>query len=114
MLCQLQNVKKRSLEAGFLAILFVNMTAIVWAPMAQAQVLSSEHADGMISGTVLLKSNNQPVSQVLTANESGSYSNLKFEAFLPARTRSRSMNRATSRRKQARGSMAPARSWCFI
>ncbi len=64
MLCKLQNVKKRLLEFGFLAILFVNMTVIVWAPMAEAQVLSSEHTDGMISGTVLLKSNNQPVSQV--------------------------------------------------
>ncbi len=64
MLCKLQNVKKRSLESGFLAILFVNMTVIGWAPMAEAQVPSSEHTDGMISGTVLLKSNNQPVSQV--------------------------------------------------
>src|SRR5437016_3196717 len=64
MLFKLENVKKRSLESGFLAILFVNMTVIVWAPMAEAQAPSSEHADGMISGTVLLKSNNQPVSQV--------------------------------------------------
>src|SRR5207247_10564170 len=63
-LCKFENVKMRSLESGFLAILFVNMTVIVCGPMAEAQAPSSEHADGMISGTVLLKSNNQPVSQV--------------------------------------------------
>ena len=64
MLCKLQNVKKRSLKSGFLAILFVNMSVVVWAPMARAQVLNSEQMDGKISGTVLLKANNRPASQV--------------------------------------------------
>jgi len=37
----------------------------VWAPMAQAQAnLFSEQTDGKISGTVLLKANNRPASQV--------------------------------------------------
>jgi len=64
MLCKLQNLKKCSLKAGFLAILFLNMTATLWAPMAKAQVLNSEQMDGKISGTVLLKANNRPASQV--------------------------------------------------
>jgi len=37
---------------------------IVWAPMAQAQAPGSEQTDGKISGTVLLKANHRPASQV--------------------------------------------------
>src|SRR5947199_9003952 len=64
MLYKLQNLRKRSLKSGFLAILFVNMTVTVWAPMAKAQVLNSAPMDGKISGTVLLTANNRPASQV--------------------------------------------------
>ena len=64
MLCKLQIVKKWFLKAGFLPIFFLNMTAIVWAPMAKAQVPYSEQTDGIISGTVLLKAGNRPASQV--------------------------------------------------
>src|SRR5205807_8098983 len=52
------------LRAGFLSLLFFNIAATVWAPMAQAQAPVSEQTDGKISGTVLLKANNRPASQV--------------------------------------------------
>ena len=64
MLCKLQNVKKLCLRAGFLSLLFYHVTVIVWAPMAQAQAPGSEQTDGKISGTVLLKANHRPASQV--------------------------------------------------
>src|SRR5258707_14003055 len=66
MLCTLQNCKKSCLRAGLLPILFLNMSASVWAPMAkaQAQAPSFELMDGKISGTVLLKAGNRPASQV--------------------------------------------------
>jgi len=40
------------------------MTVFVWAPKAQAQASTSEQTDGIISGTVLLKTGNRPASQV--------------------------------------------------
>ncbi len=64
MLCKLQNPKKWPLKAGFLPILFLNMTAIVWAPMVKAQLSNSAQMGGKISGTVLLKAGNRPASQV--------------------------------------------------
>ena len=64
MLCKLQNVKKLSLRAGFLSLLFFHMTATVWTPLAKAQAPVFEQTDGKISGTVLLKANNRPASQV--------------------------------------------------
>ena len=64
MLCKLQNVKKLCLRIAFLSILVFNVTAIVWAPLARAQASSSEHTDGIISGTVLLKESHRPASQV--------------------------------------------------
>ena len=64
MLCKLRNVKKSCLRAGFLALLFFNIAATVWVPMGQAQAPVSEQTDGKISGTVLLKANNRPASQV--------------------------------------------------
>src|SRR2546421_11252336 len=64
MLCKLRKVKKSYLRAGILSLLFFNIAATVWAPMAKAQVLNSEQMDGKISGTVLLKANNRPASQV--------------------------------------------------
>ena len=64
MLCKLRKVKKSCLRAGFLSLLFFNIAATVWTPMAQAQAPVSEQTDGKISGTVLLKANNRPASQV--------------------------------------------------
>src|SRR5260370_7559097 len=64
MLCKLQNVKKLCLNAGFLPILFLNMSATVWAPLADAQTPPAEQTEGKISGTVLLKAGNRPASQV--------------------------------------------------
>ncbi len=64
MLCKLPNVKKWAVKVGFLPVFFLNMTVIVWAPMAKAQVPDSEKTDGKISGTVLLKAGNRPASQV--------------------------------------------------
>jgi tetratricopeptide (TPR) repeat protein len=64
MLCKLQNLRKLFLKIAFPSILYLNVTAIVWAPMARAQGSSSELTDGTISGTVLLKASNPPASQV--------------------------------------------------
>jgi tetratricopeptide (TPR) repeat protein len=64
MRCKLQNIKKLPQIAGFLFILLLQMTAIVWAPVAKAQVPNSEPSDGTISGTVLLRTSNRPASQV--------------------------------------------------
>src|SRR5437667_8979500 len=64
MLCKLRKVRKSCLRAGFLSLLFFNIAATVWAPMAQAQAPVSEQTDGKIAGTVLLKKGNRPASQV--------------------------------------------------
>jgi len=40
------------------------MMMMVWAPMAKAQVPNSETSEGIISGTVLLRTSNRPASQV--------------------------------------------------
>jgi tetratricopeptide (TPR) repeat protein len=64
MRCKLQNIKKSPQIAGFLFILLLQMTAIVWAPVVKAQVPNSEPSDGTISGTVLLRTSNRPASQV--------------------------------------------------
>src|SRR5467141_5397119 len=64
MLCKLPNVKKLCPKRALLFILFLNMTAIVWAPLARAQASSPEQTDGIISGTVLLKESHRPASQV--------------------------------------------------
>src|SRR5437588_2736114 len=64
MLSKLQNIKKLCLAAGFLPSLFVTMAAFAWAPTAKAQASTSERTEGIISGTVLLKTGNRPASQV--------------------------------------------------
>src|SRR5436309_9645595 len=64
MLCKSKNVKKLYFTAGFLPFLFINMTVVICAPTARAQDPSSEQTDGIISGTVLLKTGNRPASQV--------------------------------------------------
>jgi tetratricopeptide (TPR) repeat protein len=64
MLCKLQNVKKWPQVAGFLSILLLNMTSIVWAPVTKAQVPNSDPNEGTISGTVLLRTSNRPATQV--------------------------------------------------
>jgi tetratricopeptide (TPR) repeat protein len=70
MLHKLHNVKKRSVKAGFLSILILNISAIIGAPMTEAQAQEQAQAadallkDGTISGTVLLKAGNRPASRV--------------------------------------------------
>jgi tetratricopeptide (TPR) repeat protein len=64
MLCKQHKFKKWLLTAGFLPILVFNLSAIVWAPLARAQASGSALMQGEISGTVLLKANNRPASQV--------------------------------------------------
>src|SRR5207248_7188428 len=64
MLCKLQNIKKLCLAVGFLPNLFVTMAAFAWAPTAKAQASTSERTEGIISGTVLLKTGDRPASQV--------------------------------------------------
>jgi tetratricopeptide (TPR) repeat protein len=66
MLCKLQDFKKWCLRAALLPTLFLNISLLVWAPMAtaQAQLPTDEQARGKISGTVLLKKGNRPAIQV--------------------------------------------------
>src|SRR5713101_6039558 len=68
MLCELPKAEKSSPRVGIQKILFLsfslNLALIVWAPMAKAQAPGAELTDGKISGTVLLKANNRPASQV--------------------------------------------------
>jgi tetratricopeptide (TPR) repeat protein len=64
MLCKLQNAKNWCLKAVFLATLLLNISAILQAPMAMAQISNPEQKGGTISGTVLLKADNRPASQV--------------------------------------------------
>src|SRR6266478_5420173 len=66
MLCKLQDFKKWCLKAALLPTLFLNMSLLVWAPMAtaQAQLPTDEQPKGKISGTVLLKKGNRPAIQV--------------------------------------------------
>src|SRR5947208_16851258 len=64
MLCKSKNVKKLYFTAGFLPFLFINVTVVICAPTARAQDPSSEQTDGIISGTVLLKTGKRPASQV--------------------------------------------------
>jgi tetratricopeptide (TPR) repeat protein len=64
MLCKQRNFKKWPLTAGILPLVVLNLSAIVWAPLARAQASGSELLEGKISGTVLLQANNRPASQV--------------------------------------------------
>src|SRR3977135_2369798 len=124
MLCKLQNVKKLCLRAGFLSLLFYHVAVIVWAPVAQAQAPGSEQTDGKISGTVLLKANHRPASQVavkLKSHAVGIFRSIltdfdgHFEVkSLPPSTISGSMSRGTTRQKPVHSLMALPRSLCFI
>ena len=51
-------------------ILILNIAAIAWAPMANAQVSNFEKAEGEISGTVLLETSKRPASQVIVSLKS--------------------------------------------
>jgi len=64
MLCKQHKFKKWFLTAVILPITVFNLSAIVWAPPARAQAGGSELVEGKISGTVLLRANNRPASQV--------------------------------------------------
>jgi tetratricopeptide (TPR) repeat protein len=64
MLCKQHKFKKWFLTPVILPIAILNLSAIVWAPTARAQAGGSELLEGKISGTVLLKTNNRPASQV--------------------------------------------------
>src|SRR3981081_1942602 len=68
MLYELRKAEKSSLRFGIPRILFLsfslNLALIAWAPIASAQSSHFVTTDGRISGTVLLKANNRPASQV--------------------------------------------------
>jgi tetratricopeptide (TPR) repeat protein len=64
MLCKLLKFQKWLLTAVILPIVILNLSALMWAPMVRAQASGSELLEGKISGTVLLKANNRPASQV--------------------------------------------------
>ena len=66
MLCKQHKFKKWLRTAVILPITVFNLVAIVWVPLAwsQAQASGAELLEGQISGTVLLKANNRPASQV--------------------------------------------------
>src|SRR6202521_778681 len=65
---ELSKVEKLLQRARFFPILILNsllfLALIVWGPAAKAQVSDFVRTDGKISGTVLLKANNRPASQV--------------------------------------------------
>jgi tetratricopeptide (TPR) repeat protein len=68
MQCELRNAEKSSLQVGIHKILFLsfslNLALIAWAPIVGAQSAQFNKTDGVISGTVLLKTGNRPASQV--------------------------------------------------
>src|SRR4030081_267721 len=68
MLYELRKAEKLSPRAGIHKILFLslslNLVLMAWAPIAGAQSAHFDRTDGKISGTVLLKANNRPASQV--------------------------------------------------
>jgi tetratricopeptide (TPR) repeat protein len=68
MLYELRKAEKSSLRVGIHKVLFLsfslNLALIVWAPMAKAQAPNTEQTDGIISGTVILRTSNRPASQV--------------------------------------------------
>lgn len=68
MLCELPKSEKSRLRGGIQRFLFLtfalNLAFIAWSPIAGAQSSHFERTDGKISGTVLLKANNRPASQV--------------------------------------------------
>jgi tetratricopeptide (TPR) repeat protein len=68
MLCALPKSEKLTPRVGIQKILFLsfslNLALIVWAPPTRAQEGAAALMEGQISGTVLLKANNRPASQV--------------------------------------------------
>ena len=68
MLYELPQSEKSSPRVGIQKILFLsfslNLALMVWAPMVKAQAGGAALTEGQISGTVLLKANNRPASQV--------------------------------------------------
>src|SRR5882724_1176168 len=68
MLYESRKAEKSSLRVGIPRILFLsfslNLALIAWAPIASSQSSHFVTTDGKISGTVLLKANNRPASQV--------------------------------------------------
>src|SRR5260370_7536669 len=68
MVYELRKAEKLRLRVGIPRILFLsfslNLALIAWAPIASAQSSHFVTTDGKISGTVLLKANNRPASQV--------------------------------------------------
>jgi len=76
MRCELPRVDKSRQRASFppilslKLILILNITAVVWAPVAKAQVSNFEKAEGEISGTVLLEAGKRPASQVIISLKS--------------------------------------------
>jgi tetratricopeptide (TPR) repeat protein len=68
MLYELRKAEKSSVPVGIHRILFLsfflNLALIAWAPIVGAQSANLDSTSGRISGTVLLKTNNRPASQV--------------------------------------------------
>src|ERR1700694_2764432 len=68
MLYELRKAEKSSPRVGLHKTLFLsfslNLALIAWAPIAGAQSAHFVRMDGKISGTVLLKANHRPASQV--------------------------------------------------
>src|SRR5882724_1074889 len=65
MLCKLQNLNRPLFQTEFFLLILLSMATIGgWPPGARAQDSGSAPAVGTISGTVLLKVNNRPASQV--------------------------------------------------
>jgi tetratricopeptide (TPR) repeat protein len=68
MLYELRKAEKSSVPVGIHRILFLsfflNLALIAWVPIVGAQSANLDSTSGKISGTVLLKANHRPASQV--------------------------------------------------
>jgi tetratricopeptide (TPR) repeat protein len=64
MLCELPKAEKSRLQAKFLPIVLLNFTLVAYLPIARAQSSNFVETEGKICGTVLLKADHRPASQV--------------------------------------------------
>jgi tetratricopeptide (TPR) repeat protein len=64
MLCELPKAEKSRLQAKFLPVVLLNFTLVAYLPIARAQSSNFVETEGKICGTVLLKADHRPASQV--------------------------------------------------
>jgi tetratricopeptide (TPR) repeat protein len=70
MLCKLSKAEKSHQRAKFLPIVFLNLALAAYTPIANAQSSDLAGTEGRICGTVLLKADHRPASQVAVSLKS--------------------------------------------